>query len=1139
MSEFTRSNLPLYHVNWRLAHLHLARSCMCYVSICLKNTQNPGRSSNGCSDHLPLISRPLRDYVLEHAPDHFGHLGPRIGSILHDVKVLERDITTHSKMWDNMCLSANRIMRCTTPSWPTSRHDLLLYIMVAFGPNSVLRDFLRCAALNPKQETNPLIYVAYFNKSEHAQTLLSRGARLNCKGWETDGLSQALPIEVAVQNRHYDIVTLFVEGSPIPLRTFSMLYHRMDYAKISSPIVKLLFQTDDFAEAANGPLTDVFLRPLALFNCFLNNDITEQDLIVIIRRAIQVGYDPFEDISCRDTLLRVAARKGHTTVLRYLFSLGVSLPSGLLVTLDLKHMQNPTCTIRFLIENGADPLAHTKRGDTVLHVSLAAFEEDEALETAKLLVARGCDPLGANLRRETPLHVAVKQGHVSVAHYFLSHGALLPPGLVMTCLQTMRNPTRMICLVIDNGANALLRTANGDSVLHVVLATFNEHDALETAKLLVARGCNPTEVNSSGQTPLRVAIERRHVSVARYLFPLSRDSDPDLLLSLVSQGMRDGAITIRFLIENGVDASVRTRGGDNLLHFAMTFREDEALEMTKLLVSRGCDSLQANSRGETPLHIAVKQGHVSVVQYVLSLGVSPPSDLLASLSSRGLKNPGGMARYLIESRVISLARTINGEPALHIILAAFDELDALDTARLLVAHGCDPLEANIHGDTPICIALKWGLIPVVHYLLSLDVPLPSHLLAALSFGDGGARMLRDLVKNGVKVNTHYPDGDSVLHTTLLYCTEREALDTVKLLVAHGCDPLEANFRGKTPIRIAIERGYVCVARYLLSVGVPLSSDLFTAREGARMIRFLVENGLDVQSHPQNRESLLHYVIKYFPDSDALETTELLLASGCDPLQTNSQGQTPVRIAIERGHVLLVHHLLSLGVPLPSDALFVSLSLPRPTMYLERKSDMVHFLIRQGANVLIKESNGDSVIHKAIMAFYCDDSELLEVITLLVSCGCDPAIANACGVTPLHVAVEKGDSTVVDHLLSLGAPLPPDTLFTALESDLIPSRGMMMDVIEVLVSSGCDIAARNGAGHTPLYVAVTRGYLFVVDYLLAQMDGAPSEDLRLATAQLPPEIREMVIPWLDNRLARLTRPDEHHDDRPAAKRARHS
>ncbi|KAF8549799.1 ankyrin [Imleria badia] len=790
MGESTRSKLPRYYINWELAHLHLARSCMCYISICCNHIQRRGRTSNprphvpdvspDRGDHLHVISQPLRDHTPNHATDHFGHLGPQIDSILHDIKVLERDIQTHSRMWDNMCLSATPIMGLTRPGWPTSRHDFTLYILVAFGPNSALLKFLRRTELKPKEGTNPLVYAAYFNKVEHTRTLLSREARLNYKGWETYRLCQVLPIEIALRNHNYDTVTLFVaEGSPVPPRIFTMVYDP-GYPKFPSGVVKILLQTDDFMESVNSSPTEL----LSFMGRFLNsNNIDEEDRYAIIRRIIQVGY-PFGATYCQDTLIPIAVRQGHVAVVRDLLSLGVSLPSDVLVTLNLEHMQNAMHMIRYLVVNGANTLAHNQRGDSVLRVSLATFEEPEALETARLLVAHDCDPLQANSRGETPLHIAIQRELVSVVHYLLSIGVPFSSGpLTMSSLWRMQNRARMIRSLVENGADPLTLSIGGEPLLHVVLADFSERDALETAKFLVAHGYDPLEANSRGKTPLHIAFERSHVSVARYLLCLGAPPSTDQLMPSISRGMRDGARIIRFLVENGLDVLSRTGDGDSLLHIAVdTFHDNETLETTKFLVAHGYDPLEANSHGETPLHIAVQQGLVSVVQYFLSLGVRLPCDLLALLRSWGMVNSARMIRFLVENGFDVLSHTGSGDSLLHIVVVDnLHEDEALETTKLLVTRGCDPLEANSHGEIPLHIAVQQGLVSVVHYFLSLGVPLPCHLLSLLRSRRmvNSPRVIRCLVENGFDALSRTGSGDSLLHIVVAGTShEAGALETV-------------------------------------------------------------------------------------------------------------------------------------------------------------------------------------------------------------------------------------------------------------------------------------------------------------------------------------------------------------------------
>ncbi|KAF8135798.1 hypothetical protein EV363DRAFT_1159393, partial [Boletus edulis] len=266
MAECTRSNLQPYHVNPEHSHLLLVQSCICYISTCLKRAQGPvlvDASSSGSTgiSSQPMVrlhprSYPLLDYALDDAIGHFEHLGSAFKSALPDVAVLAKDIQRHSWAWDHVCIPARRSRReieTVKPRWPAASHDLLLYILVAFASNSFMSAYFRRTALKPKDGTNPLVYAAYFDKDQHARTLLSLGARLNHRGWEIDGYRQSLPIEVAFYHQHYIMVTYFVEeGSPIPPGIFTYTFGLggpvFFFDRVPLFMARVLIQADEFAE---------------------------------------------------------------------------------------------------------------------------------------------------------------------------------------------------------------------------------------------------------------------------------------------------------------------------------------------------------------------------------------------------------------------------------------------------------------------------------------------------------------------------------------------------------------------------------------------------------------------------------------------------------------------------------------------------------------------------------------------------------------------------------------------------------------------------------------------------------------------------------------------------------------------------
>ncbi|KAF8134004.1 ankyrin repeat-containing domain protein [Boletus edulis] len=377
-------------------------------------------------------------------------------------------------------------------------------------------------------------------------------------------------------------------------------------------------------------------------------------------------------------------------------------------------------------------------------------------------------------------------------------------------------------------------------------------------------------------------------------------------------------------------------------------------------------------------------------------------------------------------------------------------------------------------------------------------------------------MIRFLAENGVDVLAHTDDGDSLLHV-VLQCADVDdsILEVATLLVSLGCDPLCANPRGNTPLHIAVQHNHISAVRYLLTLGAPLPPDLLVTLDRAQsrwstasMIRFLVENGVDVLAHANDGDSVLHSALRCLNwDSDVLKVAKFLIRYGCDPLEANSRGETPLHIAAERSHV-----------------------------------SVARYLITQGASVLTKASNGDTVLHLATRGVYpypYDDEDAddrtLAAVEFFVGRGSDPTVPNDNGETPLHNAVDLGRVKTIEYLLSLSNnPLPLDILFTAIQSD--QNSACCRYIVQTIVTSGCDTQTPNAEGDTPLQVAIKTGKVDVVKYLLSVGSvQKPSLEnlLSAATALAPPSVQSEMGRVLSDRRARSESPELH-----PAKRVKH-
>ena len=1034
IAESTRTNHPAYHVDAQAAHTQLALLCMCYINIYLEQSERAGGydasppSARGLripvngSDTGPLSSselHSLHEYVLSRGFYHLAHINPGDRTVLHAIGTLHANARLHPLEWGRL---HSRSIHAT---WPTLHDDFMLFVLIAFAPAPLLCSFIGRTQLKWKDGTNPLIYAASFGKIEHASILLSSGVSLNLRGWDVPfGHRQLLPLEVATRRDDLRMVDLFLtEGSPVPHKLFVSALEQ--YCNIPARIVSRLLQTDEFVEWAANARDEGLLRALdpARYQYY---SPSQQDIDVIQRRLVQLGCDPSTRFN--ETSLRHAVSAGLVSTVQHMLSQNTPLPPDIILDASCSPTSNVEM-IHLCIKMGSDVHTVSSTESTPLHLALAAprASEDNRWENLQVLVGAGCNPSRCNLGGETPLHLAARKGFISIAGYLLARGAPLPPDILLAASESHK--PKMIRLLIDNGADVHAIAPNGDTPLHRVLhyPWPNSEEHLDCVKVLMNSGCNPCLPNALGKTPFEVAAGSGHLLVIQYLYDMLKcPLPPDILLSVVGSAFWGLSPVIKFLIDKGASTRVTHTSGDTLLHLATTpFWDAESLRRIKLLVKYGCDPHACNLAGETPFHFAAREGHIPVMEHLLSLGISVPLDLMLSQFDRA-ESPRrySVVRFLLENggNVHTVAK--NGDTLLHLAANAHPEEDALELAKHLVHAGCIECVPNSLQETPLHIAARNGFISFIKYLLSLNTALPRDILLAASTSySNRTELIRYLVREGADVSVTTTDGHTPLHLLITRGDEDNCLECVKILVGAGCTPRAQNSAGETPLHAAACRGLDNILEYFLSCGIPLPDDILLASGTATTIRFLLSKGLDLRSvAADDITELMHRTLNFTGNStkDCVECARIFISAGWDPLLKNSAGETALHAAVKKAKVDAVKFFLSQNVPLPSDILLAALSrlsnFPPGVVnrYTRRAVGLTRFLIREGASVSVAASNGNTPLHLAMKRNFIlgQDLTLLErlqweLIEILLNAGSDPSARNEDGETPYELAEAKG------------------------------------------------------------------------------------------------------------------------------------
>ncbi|KAI9566724.1 ankyrin repeat-containing domain protein [Boletus coccyginus] len=757
--------------------------------------------------------------------------------------------------------------------------------------------------------------------------------------------------------------------------------------------------------------------------------------------------------------IQVAVDHWHAEMLDLLLAQGSTIPDGLLTrVLRVQPHQFPLYIIRRLLQTAEFvKLAVTPWDNRRLLEAVVEDEEDyeqincgdELILAARALVQAGCTgPL---------LLVAVEKGCIPVIRNLLS----------MTTSSHSDTPSSPHPSTIL-GAVA----GNGDTPLHIAMKLSDENQCLIITKLLLNAGFSSCGLDADDKPPIHAAVVRGFVSVVEYLLSQDVPLPPRILFAALQTFLVKRVEVIRLLVSKGANVHVHNPDGDGLLHVVMrSLDKSVCLEIAEILIDTGCDPSAVNQRGETPLHIAAKQGYHEIVNYLILFSSS--SDI-SSLLHKDSAVRVTMLRLLI-GNANGLSLFPEEEAGLMEAVQQFlnDQEKCLEWTMVF-----DGAAGGLFARSAGCamlleVAARRKFSEVVEYLQFQDTPsTPATLLTAVRHKQS---MIPSLICSGADVHIQDGNGNTLLHVAMSMLSETCCLKTTRILVQAGCNPFTFNMANEQPIHIAVSRGFKSVAEYLLSQALnaeaSLSPDLLFAAVPSHkvpsVVRLLLDHKINVLYPASNGDYLLHAALRSSDQQQCLPTTEALFQAGLGSLAPNADGETPLHIAIARGLTSVVRYLLSRDVPLPSDVLCFALDWERSRTF------------RCWAP-------GWGVVNWTV-----SESNCLEMTKLFIDAGCSASVCDVHGQLPIKFAVTRRFPSVVEYLLSRDAPFPPDILFVVLGSRC--SRTSWM--VSLFIEHGADVRAISTNGDTILHSALghhwgrdERDLLHIVkDFVIAGCD----------------------------------------------------
>lgn len=213
-----------------------------------------------------------------------------------------------------------------------------------------------------------------------------------------------------------------------------------------------------------------------------------------------------------------------------------------------------------------------------------------------------------------------------------------------------------------------------------------------------------------------------------------------------------------------------------------------------------------------------------------------------------------------------------------------------------------------------------------------------------------------------------------------------------------------------------------------------------------LIQLLVASGADVNRPDSNGVYPLHVALMRMND----EICDFLIESGADITRADKQHNTALSVAVKNEYIYMIDKLLDMGAD-PNEA----------------------------------DENGDTPLIKAIwmsMSSKVEHDQVSRLVKRLVELGADVNAKNENSRTPLFTAIYQNNTDIALYLIEKGARCD-DILMKNLTLLHYACFQGNFTLCKVLLEKKCNPNSVASSCETPVYIAVTRGYLDILGLLV--------------------------------------------------------
>jgi ankyrin repeat protein len=311
----------------------------------------------------------------------------------------------------------------------------------------------------------------------------------------------------------------------------------------------------------------------------------------------------------------------------------------------------------------------------------------------------------------------------------------------------MNDDLEAVKLLLAHGADVNQRTDGQKTALQLAAGTGN----FEVAQLLLAKGADPA-IPPTGTSPLHEAAINGQYEIVKLLLAKGLRHD---LYSAIAMGEIE---MVQKGLKHDPSRALRPDGAGRMpMDYAVANRQ---LEIAQLLLTCGAPMVQEKwVTTPAPLHRAISQGHVEMVEWLLEAGSNPNT----SVGRRGEYPDWTSALHMAVNR------------------------NNLDMVKLLLKYEVELKERNQFSQTALHVAASEGNAPIVATLLEAgDDPNAKQMGYELPCGSG---------------EEEKPTYTTPLH----FAVEGGKPEVIRLLLAAGASLDARTANGDTPLMQAVSQ----------------------------------------------------------------------------------------------------------------------------------------------------------------------------------------------------------------------------------------------------------------------------------------------------------------------------------------------